>query len=170
MSSSAGRKMTGSRTNLCHPPIFGRSAVAIPYLTPTMLTLPLPGGIQGAINNSDLFLECLRMTIIPRNALKFTLLVDSNPTHRKECQYADTARRDGRYAKISFTFSRTCWLREGFRSSIVLSMSEWPSHCCTVRRSTPAHRHRVSKVARNLCSGEIPWIKLRAFGHSFQAV
>src|SRR5580658_2685314 len=31
-------------------------------------------------------------------------------------------------------------------------MSEWPSHCCTVRRSTPAHRHRVAKVARNLWS------------------
>src|ERR1700722_3670271 len=31
-------------------------------------------------------------------------------------------------------------------------MSEWPSHCCTVRKSTPAHRHRVAKVARNLCS------------------
>ena len=29
--------------------------------------------------------------------------------------YADTAWRNGRYAKISFTFSRTCWLREGFR-------------------------------------------------------
>src|SRR5580698_797839 len=31
-------------------------------------------------------------------------------------------------------------------------MSEWPSHCCTVRRSTPAHRHRVANVARNLWS------------------
>src|ERR1700758_4113149 len=31
-------------------------------------------------------------------------------------------------------------------------MSEWPSHCCTVRRSTPAQRHRVANVARNLCS------------------
>src|SRR6266571_314412 len=31
-------------------------------------------------------------------------------------------------------------------------MSEWPSHCCTVRRSTPAHRHRVANVALNLCN------------------
>src|SRR5437762_12186402 len=31
-------------------------------------------------------------------------------------------------------------------------MSEWPSHCCTVRRSTPAHKHRVANVARNLCN------------------
>src|SRR5580704_2329306 len=31
-------------------------------------------------------------------------------------------------------------------------MSEWPSHCCTVLRSTPAQRHRVANVARNLCS------------------
>src|SRR5260370_9320093 len=31
-------------------------------------------------------------------------------------------------------------------------MSEWQSHCCTGRRSTPAHRHRVAKVARNLGS------------------
>src|ERR1700686_5676999 len=34
-------------------------------------------------------------------------------------------------------------------------MSEWPSHCCTVRRSTPAHRHRVANVARNLCSQKL---------------
>src|ERR1022692_3439679 len=31
-------------------------------------------------------------------------------------------------------------------------MSECPSHCCTVRRSTPAQRHRVANVAPNLCS------------------
>jgi hypothetical protein len=55
------------------------------------------------------------MLIIPRNSLKFRLLADSNPTHRKECHFADTAQRNGPYAKISFTFSRTCWLREGFR-------------------------------------------------------
>src|ERR1035437_2025578 len=54
------------------------------------------------------------------------------------------------YAKISFTFSRTCSLRLGFKYRMVLSMSEWPSHCCTVRRSTPAHKHRVANVARNL--------------------
>src|ERR1700686_4009923 len=34
-------------------------------------------------------------------------------------------------------------------------MSEWPSHCCTVRRSTPAQRHRVANVARNLCSQKL---------------
>jgi hypothetical protein len=28
------------------------------------------------------------------------------------------------YAKISFTFSLVCWLRDGFRYLIVLSMSE----------------------------------------------
>src|SRR5271169_2552810 len=56
---------------------------------------------------------------------------------------------------ISFTLSRTCWLRDGFKYLIVDSMSEWPSHCCTVRRSTPAHRHRVANVARNLCSQKL---------------
>src|ERR1700675_4592032 len=35
---------------------------------------------------------------------------------------------------------------------MVLSMSECPNHCCTVRRSTPAHRHFVANVARNLCN------------------
>jgi hypothetical protein len=39
-----------------------------------------PGGIQGAITIPNGFLECLRMLIIPRNSLKFRLLVDSNPT------------------------------------------------------------------------------------------
>src|ERR1039458_2527049 len=34
-------------------------------------------------------------------------------------------------------------------------MSEWPSHCCTVRRSTPAQRHRVANVARNLWSRKL---------------
>src|SRR5262249_45656463 len=29
-------------------------------------------------------------------------------------------------------------LRDGFRYRIVDSRSLWPSHCCTVRRSTPA--------------------------------
>src|ERR1019366_1400889 len=38
---------------------------------------------------------------------------------------------------------------------MVLSMSECPSHCCTVRRSTPAHRHFVANVARNLCSQKL---------------
>ena len=54
------------------------------------------------------------------------------------------------YAKISFTLSRTCLLRDGFRYRMVLSKSECPSHCCTVRRSTPLARQRVAKVARNL--------------------
>src|SRR5208282_5396160 len=31
-------------------------------------------------------------------------------------------------------------------------MSLWPSHCCTVRRSTPAHSDRVANVALNLWS------------------
>ena len=61
----------------------------------------------------------------------------------------------GAHAKISFTLSRTCWLRDGFKYRIVDSMSEWPSHCCTVRRSTPAQRHRVANVARNLCSQKL---------------
>src|SRR4029077_2702845 len=34
-------------------------------------------------------------------------------------------------------------------------MSECPSHCCTVRKSTPAQRHRVANVARNLCSQKL---------------
>jgi hypothetical protein len=33
-----------------------------------------------------------------------------------------------------------------FRYRIVLSISECPSHCCTVRRSTPADRHRVAML------------------------
>src|SRR5260370_8058402 len=35
---------------------------------------------------------------------------------------------------------------------MVFTIWEWPSHCLTVRRSTPAQRHRVANVARNLCS------------------
>jgi hypothetical protein len=31
---------------------------------------------------------------------------------------------DTAYAKISFTFSRTCWLRDGFKYRIADSMSE----------------------------------------------
>src|ERR1700694_5103690 len=38
---------------------------------------------------------------------------------------------------------------------VLLSMSECPSHCCTVRRSTPAQRHFVANVARNLCSQKL---------------
>src|SRR5208282_3875383 len=34
-------------------------------------------------------------------------------------------------------------------------MSLWPSHCCTVRRSTPAHSDHVANVARNLCSQKL---------------
>ncbi len=41
---------------------------------------------------------------------------------------------------------------QSFRYRIVDSMSDCPSHCCTVRRSTPAQRHRVANVARKLCS------------------
>jgi len=33
---------------------------------------------------------------------------------------------------------------------IVLSMPEWPSHCRTVRRSTPAHNDHLVNVALNL--------------------
>jgi len=35
-----------------------------------------------------------------------------------------TAEPRDTYAKISFTFSRVCWLRDGFRYRMVLSMSE----------------------------------------------
>src|ERR1700686_456746 len=38
---------------------------------------------------------------------------------------------------------------------MVLSMSECPSHCCTVRRSTPAQRHFVANVALNLCNQKL---------------
>src|ERR1700732_5257023 len=38
---------------------------------------------------------------------------------------------------------------------MVLSMSECPNHCCTVRRSTPAQRHFVANVARNLCNQKL---------------
>ena len=34
----------------------------------------------------------------------------------------------------------------------MLSRSLWPIHICTVRRSTPAYRQRVAKVARSLCN------------------
>src|SRR5438552_2702161 len=34
-------------------------------------------------------------------------------------------------------------------------MSECPSHCCTVRRSTPAHRDHVANVARKLVKPEV---------------
>src|SRR5579864_4596960 len=34
-------------------------------------------------------------------------------------------------------------------------MSECPSHCCTVRRSTPAQSDHVANVARNLCSQKL---------------
>src|SRR5579864_7459682 len=43
---------------------------------------------------------------------------------------------------------------------MVLSISECPSHCCTVRRSTPAQRQRVANVARNLCSQKLSLLSL----------
>jgi len=48
-----------------------------------------------------------------------------------------------------------CWLREGFRHRIVDSISECPSDRCTVRKSTPPHRHRVANVDRTLCSQKL---------------
>src|SRR5207302_7876468 len=62
--------------------------------------------------------------------------------------------------KIWLTFSRTASFRAGFRYRIVLSISECPSHCCTVRRSTPAQRQRVANVARNLCSQKLSLLSL----------
>ncbi len=52
-------------------------------------------GAFGSNNNSDGFFECLRMLIIPRNSLKFRLLVDSNLTHRKHCRFEGKASRTG---------------------------------------------------------------------------
>src|SRR5215469_2164290 len=71
-------------------------------------------------------------------------------------------------AKISFTFSRAFSLRDGFKYRIVDSMSEWPSHCCTVRRSTPAHRHRVANVERNLCSQKFCLSSFARCAHAFR--
>src|SRR5215469_17023454 len=47
-------------------------------------------------------------------------------------------------------------------------MSLWPSHCCTVRRSTPAHKHRVAKVERNLCSQKSSLSSSAASAHAFK--
>src|ERR1700730_7801975 len=35
---------------------------------------------------------------------------------------------------------------------MVLSISLWPIHNCTVRKSTPAQSDQVANVARNLCN------------------
>src|SRR6185437_2711104 len=54
--------------------------------------------------------------------------------------------------KISFILARDSLLRDGLRYRIVLSMSECPRYDWTVLKSTPAQRHFVANVARNLCS------------------
>src|ERR1700732_2447012 len=46
---------------------------------------------------------------------------------------------------------------------MVLSMSECPNHCCTVRRSTPCHKHCVANDARNLCSQKLSGSSLARF-------
>src|SRR5215472_2296977 len=51
---------------------------------------------------------------------------------------------------------------------MVDSMSECPSHCCTVLRSTPAHRQRVAKVERNLCSQQSSLSSLARSAHAFR--
>src|SRR5205807_7884404 len=71
--------------------------------------------------------------------------------------------------KISLTFSRTASLRAGFKYRIVLSMSECPSQCCTVRRSTPAQRQRVANVARNLCSQKLSFLSLARSATTFRS-
>src|SRR5215467_6235283 len=47
-------------------------------------------------------------------------------------------------------------------------MSECPSHCCTVLRSTPAHRQRVANVERNLCSQKSSLSSLARSAHFFR--
>ena len=59
------------------------------------------------------------------------------------------------YAQISLTLACTTLLREGLRYRIVDSKSLWPSQCCTVSKSTPAHKHRVANVERSLCSQKL---------------
>src|SRR5215472_2266689 len=51
---------------------------------------------------------------------------------------------------------------------MVDSMSECPSHCCTVLRSTPAHRQRVANVERNLCSQKLSLLSLARSAHAFR--
>src|SRR5215472_8581391 len=48
-------------------------------------------------------------------------------------------------------------------------MSEWPIHCCTDRRSTPAHNDQVANVARNLCSQKSSGFSLARFATTLQA-
>src|SRR5579871_5029133 len=47
-------------------------------------------------------------------------------------------------------------------------MSECPSHCCTVRKSTPAHRHRVANVERNLWSQKLSLSSSARSAHVFR--
>src|SRR5579864_3204469 len=47
-------------------------------------------------------------------------------------------------------------------------MSLCPSHCCTVRRSTPAQRHRVANVERNLCSQKSSLSSFARSAHAFR--
>src|SRR5215475_8511995 len=64
--------------------------------------------------------------------------------------------------------SRTVSLREGLRYRIVDSISLCPSHCWTVRRSTPAHKHRVANVERNLCSQKSSLFNSARSAHAFR--
>ena len=51
---------------------------------------------------------------------------------------------------------------------MVDSMSECPSHCCTVRRSTPAHSDQVANVALNLCSQKFRGLSLTRSATAFR--
>ena len=53
-------------------------------------------------------------------------------------------------AEISLTFLALIDCSEGFKYRIIDFISEWFSHCYTVRNQTPANRHGVAKVARNV--------------------
>src|SRR5580704_6418438 len=52
---------------------------------------------------------------------------------------------------------------------MVDSISEWPSHCCTVRKSTPAHRLQVANVARNLSSQKSSFLSFARSAHAFRS-
>lgn len=65
---------------LCACHVKGKHPKVESLRDPNNIALALSGGIQGAITIPSGFFEYLRMLIIPRNSLKFRLLVDSNPT------------------------------------------------------------------------------------------
>src|SRR5580765_2675984 len=51
---------------------------------------------------------------------------------------------------------------------MVDSISECPSHCCTVRKSTPAHKQRVANVERNLWSQKSSLFSFARSAHAFR--